>query len=82
MRTRTGLCSRARARALQSILLSLAVLENRITPRQAVDLSRVEEEYQIGIWGMVEGGHDLDRNYANVQVLAASSMIKMLRSMA
>ena len=28
---------------------------------QATYLSRMEEEYQLKQWGLVEGGHDMDR---------------------
>jgi ATP synthase F1 complex assembly factor 2 len=28
---------------------------------QAKKASRIEEEFQVEIWGVVEGGHDMDR---------------------
>ena len=36
------------------------------THLQAIEAARCDEEYQIERWGVVEGGHDVDR--ANVQV--------------
>lgn len=38
---------------------------------RAVAASRVEEEFQIGCWGLVEGGHDYDRLNCSVQIHAA-----------
>ena len=34
---------------------------SRITVDEAKILSRMEEEYQVDLWGVVEGGHDMDR---------------------
>ena len=41
--------------------------------------SRVEEEFQIENWGLVEGGHDYDRLNCSVQVTAASFMLHALK---
>ena len=38
---------------------------------KAVAASRVEEEFQIDCWGLVEGGHDYDRLNCSVQIHAA-----------
>jgi hypothetical protein len=32
-----------------------------ISLQQAKQASRLEEEFQVEIWGVVEGGHDMDR---------------------
>jgi len=37
----------------------------------AVMASRLEEEYQIGNWGLVEGGHDYDRLNGSIQIRSA-----------
>jgi ATP synthase F1 complex assembly factor 2 len=44
----------------------------------AVLASRVEEEFQIGNWGLVEGGHDYDRLNASVQLHAAAVLLDCL----
>ena len=38
----------------------------------AIEASRVEEEFQISNWGLVEGGHDYDRVNCSIQLHAAS----------
>ena len=41
---------------------------NNETCQTIVDASRVEEEFQISSWGLVEGGHDYDRLNCSVAV--------------
>lgn len=45
-----------------------------------MDLSRVEEEFQIGRWGLVEGGHDLDRVNCAVNLSSASFLLWLLQN--
>lgn len=45
---------------LKSLLLSIALVERRLTVEEAVSLSRLEQEYQISKWGNVEWYHDVD----------------------
>jgi chaperone required for assembly of F1-ATPase len=55
-------------------LLGLAVLLDHYqddSMQAAVEAARVEEEFQISCWGMVEGGHDYDRLNCAVQIQAA-----------
>jgi ATP synthase F1 complex assembly factor 2 len=47
--------------------------------QKIVDTGRVEEEFQIENWGLVEGGHDYDRLNAAVGVGSARVMIDLLR---
>jgi len=42
----------------------------------AVNAARVEEEFNIECWGLVEGGHDYDRLNCSVQMYAASFMVR------
>lgn len=44
---------------VKSVILAFACIDRRITPEQAVFLSRLEEEYQLGHWGRVEWAHDI-----------------------
>ncbi len=39
-----------------------------INVQQAITASRIEEEFQTEIWGVVEGGHDMDRLNNSVQL--------------
>lgn len=45
---------------------------------EAVEASRVEEELQISIWGMVEGQHDYDRLNASIQLHSAHLFAKSI----
>lgn len=43
--------------------------------QQATDASRVEEEFQISNWGLVEGGHDYDRLNCSIQLNSAKFFV-------
>ena len=43
---------------------------------EAVLASRVEEEFQIDNWGLVEGGHDYDRLNCSIQIHSAVVMLE------
>lgn len=42
---------------------------------QAFDAARLEEEYNVERWGMIEGGHDMDRGNTTLTLTAASTLI-------
>ena len=42
------------------------------------EASRVEEEFQISCWGLVEGQHDYDRLNSSVQLHSASLFAKTI----
>lgn len=42
--------------------------------------SRIEEEFQIENWGLVEGGHDYDRLNCRIAVTAAVFMLESIRA--
>jgi ATP synthase F1 complex assembly factor 2 len=44
--------------------------------RWASDAARVEEEFNIECWGLVEGGHDYDRLNCSIQMHAASFLAR------
>lgn len=65
----------------KSIILGMAyVLFNKLTVEQCRLASRVEEEFQIELWGVVEGGHDMDRLNNAVNLSAAGLYMGLLRS--
>ena len=45
---------------------------------RALVAARVEEEFNIESWGLVEGGHDYDRLNASIQVTSASLLTDYL----
>jgi ATP synthase mitochondrial F1 complex assembly factor 2 len=68
-----SICAQAK-----SFIVALALLEKDHTDSpfktdlsKAVEASRVEEEFQIAMWGLVEGGHDYDRLNCSVQLHSA-----------
>ena len=46
--------------------------------KTAVYACRVEEEFQIDNWGLVEGGHDYDRLNCSIQVHAATLLVEAI----
>ena len=56
------------AREAKSFWMAWAVLQGKPMTAKA---ARVEEEFQISNWGLVEGGHDYDRLNTAVQISAA-----------
>eukprot|EP00934_Nitzschia_sp_Nitz4_P003938 Nitzschia sp. Nitz4//scaffold7_size249615//154446//155627//NITZ4_001185-RA/size249615-augustus-gene-0.11-mRNA-1//1//CDS//3329558466//3928//frame0 len=71
-----SICSQAK-----SFLVAWAILE-RESPleclHKAMDASRVEEEFQISNWGLVEGGHDYDRLNCSIQIHSSSLFAKTI----
>lgn len=45
---------------------------------KAMEVSRVEEEFQISNWGLVEGGHDYDRLNCSIQLHSARIFVKTI----
>ena len=53
----------------------------RLAPQEALDCSRVEENFQIAEWGLVEGaeGHEGDVADLHARVIASSLFVRLLR---
>jgi len=62
----------------KSLLVALATLTGGADPKVAIEASRVEEEFQISGWGLVEGGHDYDRLNCSIQVYSAHAFISSI----
>jgi ATP synthase F1 complex assembly factor 2 len=45
---------------------------------KAIQASRVEEEFQIASWGLVEGGHDYDRLNCSIQLHSAHFLARTI----
>lgn len=52
-------CLQSACMECKSLVIALALVGRFINFEQAKVASRVEEEFQIEIWGVVEGGHDM-----------------------
>mmetsp|Transcript_41562 Transcript_41562/g.66781 ORF Transcript_41562/g.66781 Transcript_41562/m.66781 type:complete len:174 (+) Transcript_41562:140-661(+) len=65
------------ASGCKSLTIPLAIDKGFISSEDAITAARVEEEHQIQVWGLVEGGHDVDRANLTVQVAAASLFLEI-----
>ena len=55
-----------------------AAAQRKLSMEQALQAARLEEEFQIEGWGLVEGGHDLDQANARVRLTASTLFLRML----
>lgn len=67
------------AASCKSVCIALATVRGRLTVAEALAAARLEEEHQIGQWGLVEGGHDIDQSDIKVRVAAPSVFVRLLR---
>lgn len=66
------------AGACKSVFIGLAAAKGMVGVEEAMLLGRLEEEYQIADWGLVEGGHDIDIADMKVRVSAPVVFLKLL----
>lgn len=62
----------------KSVLVAMALLEGGVEGGEAVRAARCEEEWQAGVWGKVEGGHDLDEADVAVRIRAADMVFRFV----
>ena len=48
-----------------------------LTLEQIKAASRIEEEFQVEIWGLVEGGHDMDRLNNSVSLSSIGVLMQL-----
>jgi ATP synthase mitochondrial F1 complex assembly factor 2 len=63
----------------KSIIIALALLNRKVTLSEAIVVSRLEEELQCEVWGVVEGGHDIDRLHNKIRISSACLMYELLQ---
>eukprot|EP00878_Enallax_costatus_P012639 GHUV01013202.1.p1 GENE.GHUV01013202.1~~GHUV01013202.1.p1 ORF type:complete len:366 (+),score=116.23 GHUV01013202.1:142-1098(+) len=66
--------------ASKSIVLAAAAIHQKVTAAEAVDAARLEEDFQLEDWGMVEAGHDLDIADTKTRIGAPIVFHKLLSS--
>lgn len=49
-----------------------------MTVEEAIRAARVEEDFQIEEWGLVEGGHDIDIADAKARVAAPAVFLRLI----
>ncbi|CAK0784240.1 hypothetical protein CVIRNUC_007444 [Coccomyxa viridis] len=64
----------------RSVVVGIAISEGLVDVEQGLEAARVEENFQIEGWGLVEGGHDIDSAGLKVQVAAPSIFLRLLQS--
>eukprot|EP01041_Mallomonas_annulata_P005803 gene5803-11709_t len=62
----------------KSLIMALALLAGETTVGQARIAARLEEEAQLEVWGLVEGGHDMDRLNLAVGLAATQTFMGLL----
>ena len=65
--------------AARSLVAALALARGHIRPAQVTQLLRVEEDFQTGEWGVVEGGHDIDAADLAARCAAPAVFLGLLR---
>ena len=60
----------------KSLVMALAFTFRHLTLEQVKNASRLEEEFQVEIWGLVEGGHDMDRLNNSITLASADTLLK------
>lgn len=66
--------------ACKSVCMAIAGVHGEFTADDLVHASRLEEDYQIQHWGLVEGGHDVDRIDSNVRIHSPLVFLDLLRT--
>lgn len=64
----------------KSLLSALAFYYKGLDLQSLKGVSRVEEEFQVEIWGVVEGGHDMDRLNNSVSLASSSLFVGLLEN--
>lgn len=63
----------------KSVVITAALLGGRLDVREAVAAARLEEEFQLEDWGMVEAGHDLDIADTHTRIAAPAVFARLLQ---
>lgn len=58
----------------------MAFLSRHLDLDQVKKASRIEEEFQLEIWGVVEGGHDMDRLNNSVSLSSIDVLMSLHKS--
>lgn len=69
----------AMAAAAHSLVIALGIFRGRLQIEGAIELIRLEEDFQVDRWGLVEGGHDLDIADLKVQISSAAVFLALSR---
>ncbi|CAN0901712.1 ATP synthase mitochondrial F1 complex assembly factor 2 [Linum grandiflorum] len=62
----------ALASSAHSLVIAVGIFRGKLDIEEAIELIRLEEDFQVDRWGLVEGGHDLDIADLKVQISSAA----------
>ncbi|OQR76553.1 ATP synthase mitochondrial F1 complex assembly factor 2-like [Tropilaelaps mercedesae] len=62
---------------LKSLILTQAAVDRRLTVQEAVELSRLETNFQTAKWGSVEWSHELDNQQVAARLAAAVTFMQL-----
>ena len=65
----------------KSLVVALCVLDGRLSVEQAYEAARVEENYQMRLYGTVSGvyGHTIDIEWTRMVMAAARTLVNLAR---
>ncbi|XP_062010257.1 uncharacterized protein LOC133726676 [Rosa rugosa] len=67
------------AGAAHSLTIALGLFCGKLQIEEAIELIRLEEDFQVDKWGLVEGGHDVDIADLKVQIASAAVFLGLSR---
>ncbi|XP_065879914.1 uncharacterized protein [Euphorbia lathyris] len=67
------------ASASHSLIIAIGIVRGKLDIEEAIHLIRLEEDFQVDRWGLVEGGHDVDIADLRVQISSAAVFLGLCR---
>uniref|UniRef100_UPI0005CA5251 ATP synthase mitochondrial F1 complex assembly factor 2-like n=1 Tax=Fragaria vesca subsp. vesca TaxID=101020 RepID=UPI0005CA5251 len=67
------------AGAAHSLTIALGLFRGKLNIEEPIELIRLEEDFQVDKWGLVEGGHDVDIADLKVQIASAAVFLGLSR---
>ncbi|TXG54775.1 hypothetical protein EZV62_020031 [Acer yangbiense] len=68
------------ASSAHSLVIAIGLFRGKLNIEEAIELIRLEEDFQVDKWGLVEGGHDIDIADLRVQISSAVVFLGLSRS--
>ncbi|KAK7338503.1 hypothetical protein VNO77_19115 [Canavalia gladiata] len=68
------------AASAHSLIIAIGMVRGKLQIEEAIELIRLEEDFQVDRWGLVEGGHDVDIADLKVQISSAVVFLGLSRT--
>ncbi|XP_020232491.1 ATP synthase mitochondrial F1 complex assembly factor 2 [Cajanus cajan] len=69
------------AASAHSLIIAIGMVQGKLQIEEAIELIRLEEDFQVDRWGLVEGGHDVDIADLRVQISSPIVFLGLSRSL-